>query len=128
MTDLSDTPTDVHGYYIASIRHTQKQHRYITFWRPENAGYCWPLSWAGEYTPEQVREQFAYYNSERDMAVPVDAVKRFALPPAPGDVDNDAGPVVPNNPAIWHALRAAQPTLAAIDAELSRRAKENDHE
>lgn len=124
MTDLSQTPTEVREYYIASSYHTQSHQHYITFWRPENAGYCWPLSWAGKYTAEQVRDQFTYYNSERSLAVPVDVVERFGLPPAPRHVDGDAGPVVPNNPAIWQALKAAQPTLAAIEAELSRRQKD----
>lgn len=36
-------------FVIVSTKHTIPRHKYITFWRPNRAGYCWPLSWAGHY-------------------------------------------------------------------------------
>lgn len=36
-------------YYKLSVKRTDKKDKYITFWRANNAGYCWWLEWAGEY-------------------------------------------------------------------------------
>jgi len=36
-------------YFIVSLRHTMKWHKYITLWRPDNKGYSWPLELSGRY-------------------------------------------------------------------------------
>lgn len=36
-------------YYVVSLKHTNKKDKYMTLWRPNNAGYCWPLELAGVY-------------------------------------------------------------------------------
>lgn len=94
-----------HLYYIASLKHTRRENDYITFWRPDNAGYAWPLSWAGKYTAEQVLAEQDYYNNGTcKIAVPCDLVDALGIPTAPGMVDNDAGPVVLNNRTNWRCL------------------------
>jgi hypothetical protein len=93
------------AYFIASVAHTQKADRYITFWRAENKGYAWPLPWSGKYSEEAVLNEMAYYNDGwHTIAVPVDVVERLATAPEKGTVDNDAGPVVLNTLANWDLL------------------------
>lgn len=85
--------------YILSLqgRDLEKRHRYLTFWRPDHRGYAYPLSWAGKYTPAEVREKPGYLsNGETTIAVPCELVDSMSEAPAPGLIDNNAGPVVPN--------------------------------
>lgn len=37
-------------YHIVSLKHTKSNDAYLTLWRPDAKGYCWPISMAGEYT------------------------------------------------------------------------------
>lgn len=46
-------------YYVISLKHTGPKDKYITLWRPDNAGYCWPLELAGQYDGYQEN----YHNS-----------------------------------------------------------------
>jgi hypothetical protein len=93
------------AYVIVSVAHTLKADLYITFWRPENKGYAWPLSWSGKYSEEEVLKNMEYYNDGwHTIAVPVDIAEKLALAPKKGMVDNDAGPVVLNTPANWDML------------------------
>lgn len=104
-------------FYIASVKHTHKAHDYITFWRPEDKGYAWPLSWSGKYNEEQVAEGRAWYhNGEDSIAVPVQVVEKLGVPPKPGMVDNDVGPVVLNTRDNWNTLIAGvlQPPSQAV--------------
>lgn len=95
-------------FFICSIVKTRREDRYITFWRPDDAGYAWPLSWAGEYSLERVNGNMAYYhNGERSVAVDRAAVEALAVDPAPGDVDGNAGPVVLNTPENWAKIMLA---------------------
>jgi hypothetical protein len=96
------------AYFIASVAHTQKADRYITFWRAENKGYAWPLSWSGKYSEEAVLQNMEYYNDGwHTIAVPADVVEKLAVGPGKGTVDNDAGPVVLNTPDNWDMLLQA---------------------
>lgn len=112
MTALPITPRlltekEAGGYCIASIRHTRREHRYITFWRPDDKGYAWPLPWAGRYSAERVLAELSYYNNgERSIAVRAEAAEALGEPPQSGDVDGDVGPVVRNTAANWKALLA----------------------
>jgi hypothetical protein len=92
-------------YFICSVKHTKRKDRYIVFWRPENAGYAFPLSWSGRYSEELVLSNFSYYNGgDSSIAIRCDVVERLAVPPAPRMIDNDAGPVVLNNHENWAVL------------------------
>jgi len=58
-------------YYIVSLKHTNRKDKYITLWRPKNAGYCWPLELAGVYDGYQ----HGYHNSGPTENVPVPAAE-----------------------------------------------------
>lgn len=88
-------------YYVVSVVHTQRENRYITVWRPDNAGYAWPLSWAGRYPQASILESLAYYHQGENVAVPCNLLDSIAVAPLPGTVDNDAGPVVLNTKSNW---------------------------
>ena len=91
--------------YIVSLKHTNREHAYITFWRPEDKGYAWPLSWAGKYDEQAVMAERDYYHRGDDtLAVPCLLVDALAVPPTKGTVDNDAGPVLLNNKTNWKCI------------------------
>ena len=93
--------------YIVSLKHTRREHAYITVWRPEDKGYAWPLSWAGKYSKADVMAQRDYYHRGDDtLAVPCKLLDALAVPPFKGTVDNDAGPVVFNNWKNWKFILA----------------------
>jgi hypothetical protein len=99
-------------YYIADMRPEWRGKPYITFWRPKDAGYAFPLPWSGRYAAETVIAGGSYYTLREGrslirFAVPVEAVERIATAPKPRDIDGDVGPVVANNGANRRALRAA---------------------
>jgi hypothetical protein len=95
-------------FYIVSVCHTPRRDPYITFWRPDNRGYAYPLSWAGKYPREIVAGHLGYYNDgHNNIAVRCDAIDPLAVAPEKGVIDNDAGPVVPNSLANWKTLLAA---------------------
>lgn len=106
-------------FYIADMRRGWRGNPYVTFWRPDNAGYAYPLSWAGRYSKETVVEGGDYY-TEREgrslqrFAVPVEVADKIATAPRPGMIDGDAGPVVINDETNRRKLRRAallpQPT------------------
>ena len=93
--------------YIINLSHTQRTDRYVTFWRPDEKGYAWPLSWAGKYPEEFVRKGMHYLNSESNMPVPCSIVDALAVAPVPGTIDGDAGPVVLSNRDNWLKLISA---------------------
>lgn len=89
-------------YYVVSLKWTRRDDAYISFWRPANAGYAYPLSWAGKYEEARVSEHPEYYHNGFDtIAVPCSIVDALAIQPKQGMIDNDAGPVVPNTEASW---------------------------
>jgi hypothetical protein len=88
-------------YYVVSVKHTQREQPYITVWRPENAGYAWPLSWAGRYPQSEIAASLDYYHGGDSVAIPCRLLDDMAVPTPPGTVDNDAGPVVLNSKANW---------------------------
>lgn len=93
--------------YVVSLKWTKRDTPYITVWRPNDSGYAWPLSWAGKYSEDVVRSNAKYYHRGDDtLAVPCEVLDALGVPPTPGTVDNNAGPVVLNNRENWTAILA----------------------
>lgn len=97
---------------ICDLRPEWRGKPFITFWRPDDAGYAWPLSWAGDYRPEQVANGGSYYTKFKGrslirFAVPRAMAESIAIAPPPGKIDSDAGPVVLNTPYHRRKLRNA---------------------
>jgi len=103
-------------YYIVDVRADFRGNPFITVWRPNNAGYAYPLSWAGHYDRAIVDEQPNYYHQLRygtkraleRFPVLCSVAHRFATEPPRGMIDGDAGPVLRNTPQIRAALRKAR--------------------
>lgn len=67
-------------FYILSLKHTQRAHRVLTWWRPKNADYCFRLELAGRYTAGQVAAEPDYYdNGHSTRAVPCEVVEALAI-------------------------------------------------
>jgi hypothetical protein len=62
-------------YYIVSLKHTSKKDKYLTLWRPDNKGYCWPMSLAGVYEDYEP----GYHNDEGNTPVPPGALWKFII-------------------------------------------------
>lgn len=97
-------------FVICDLRPEWRWKPYVTFWRPDDAGYAYPLIWAGNYTEEAVVAGGRYYTASENgklvrFAVPRSAVEAFAVPPNPKEIDGDAGPVVPNTAAFRKKLQ-----------------------
>lgn len=113
-------------YFIVSLKHLQREHLYVTLWRDKNAGYAWPLSWAGRYSKEDVLRKLHYYNSGPNVAVPCSVIEALAVEPIKGYIDGDAGPVVPSNRTTWKKILAsviAEPTLEMVPVYPGARGK-----
>lgn len=108
-------------FYIVNLSHAKPGDRYISLWRPECKGYAWPLPWAGRYPEAVVRENLGYYNNGENLAVPCELIESMAVAPAPGEVDGDAGPVVPATRENWKLLLAAAIEPPAYPQRLHRR-------
>lgn len=99
-------------YYICDLRSVWLYKPYVSFWRPDDAGYCYPLSWAGKYRMERIASQ-RYYYWERNtkswlrFPIPCEAVDQIAVAPKPKTIDGDAGPVVWMNKNTRATLRAS---------------------
>ena len=101
-------------YYIVDLRDEWRRQKYITFWRPNNSNYAWPLSWAGKYEKSVVDEHGSYYcdtngrKSLQRFPVLCAVVDAMALTdPDKGDIDGNAGPVLRNSEKVRRKLRAA---------------------
>jgi hypothetical protein len=102
MTDL---------FYICDMRREWLHKPYITFWRPDDAGYAYPLSWAGKYNIDRIAANARYYwikNTRALVRFPIlcRVANHYGEPPAPGMVDGDVGPVIPNTRQLRATLRA----------------------
>lgn len=101
-------------YYIASLKHTIREHEHITFWGPEWRGYV--LIIKDGHTGEYAEAEAKRLNDGFDcIAVPAEAVKAL-LSPEPyyrrsnGEAHrfyDTPGPVVDNTRANWNRLIAA---------------------
>lgn len=101
------------AYYIVDVRREFSRNRYITLWRPNNAGYSYPLPWSGRFTLTEVEAHGSYYYSRRygskrvldRYPVPCEIVDQLGASPRPGDIDDNCGPVVFNTKANRDVLR-----------------------
>ena len=95
------------AYFVVDLRAEFRRNPYITLWRPDDAGYCYPLPWAGRYSKTKIDAGGGYYSASwadkrgrrRFLRFPVlthDA-EALAVPPARGIIDGNAGPALRNN-------------------------------
>jgi hypothetical protein len=95
-------------YYIASIKHTGKEHEHIAWWGRDHRGYT-PVvgEYIGAYTIEDARKLNDGYDC---IAVPVESVLRclspepYFRPQNPARFYDQRGPVVENSRARWKEL------------------------
>lgn len=111
-------------FYIVDLRPEWNKNPYVSFWRPDDAGYCYPLPWAGKYTAERVAERHSYYTHKEWTSTkgPGRLFTRFPIrcadveaivaemggPPdtkGRGRVDGNTGPVLRMSGAMRNALR-----------------------
>ncbi len=87
-------------YYIISLKHTHKIDKFITLWRPRNAGYCYSQDNAGIY--EKIQE--GYHNQEFDsMPVLVEELDQLFVKSII-DSNGTFKKCVPNCAAVWEVL------------------------
>jgi hypothetical protein len=122
-------------YYIVDVREAWRRKPYVTVWRPKDAGYAFPLPWAGKYTREQIEAHPNYYYTLRygstrileRYPVACEVVGQLGIAPARGVIDGDIGPVIPNSAQVRKVLRRhryvpralATPPSPALNEELS---------
>jgi hypothetical protein len=76
-------------YYVVSLKHTGKKDKFITLWRPDNKGYCWPISIAGTYNGFE----FGYHLSDGNKPV----------------VDSEGRECIKNSRAVVSFIKEYQP-------------------
>jgi hypothetical protein len=122
---MADNPTGP-AFYIVDLRPEWRRLPYVTLWRPDDAGYCYSIPWAGKYTLDRVRQAGAYYvkrlkpgdryfdkrpvsrSTWYRFPVRCAAANKMAQPePAPGIIDGDVGPVLPNTAEMRRKLLRA---------------------
>lgn len=102
-------------YCIISLKHTMPAHRYVTLWRPERAGYCWSLAWAGTYDQAGV-VQAIDHDEEESFAVPRDLVVAIATKPRPGNTGVDDSIAVRRTAKNIQILKAARVSFRSAEA------------
>lgn len=113
-------------FYIVDLRPEWRRDPYVTLWRPDDCGYCYSIPWAGRYTLDRINDACSYYIKR---IKPGDCYfdkrparrttwYRFPVPcawadkvaqrePAPGIIDGDVGPVLPNTAELRRKLLRA---------------------
>lgn len=86
-------------HYIISLTHTNKGDKFITLWRPNNAGYCYAKEMAGLYeTPEQ-----GYHDSDTNMPIQKTTAEGLFLY-LPYEKGNQSWFMIPNCKPVWDLL------------------------
>jgi hypothetical protein len=108
-------------FLICDLRPDWNWRPYVTFWRPNNANYAYPLAWAGDYTEADVMAAGHYHTTfEGDLLIrfPVlrSLIEAIAIDPKPGVIDGNVGPVIRNTIPLRRKLReiAYAPALDAV--------------
>ena len=111
---------DLDEFYIVDLRPEWNKNPYVTFWRPNDAGYCYPLPWAGRYTAARVIEGGEYYTDKAwtsskgpgrfytRFAVRCADVEAMGVEPdtqGRGRIDGNTGPVLRMSGAMRNRLR-----------------------
>lgn len=84
-------------YYIISLKHTHKEDKYITLWRPDNSGYCYAQDQSGKY--EEIID--GYHNGEGDsLPIEVEKLDGFFIN---SDIvsKNQVKRCIPNCKQVW---------------------------
>ena len=83
--------------YIVSLTHTMRHEKYITLWRPNNAGYCYSKEMAGFYE----NPEYGYHDNDDNMPISEDeANKLFQELPYDGVLKM----MIPNTKESWAKL------------------------
>ena len=94
-------------FYVISVMHTIRQHRYITLWGPDDKGYYFRTLRSGRYPEERVRARLTYYNGGSNIAVPCDVIDPMTVMTTPADCfDGPDGSALLNTRANWKILIA----------------------
>lgn len=89
-------------FAIVSIKHTERDHKWITLWRPKCANYAWPLEWSGQYSAADVEESPFYFNGgDLTVACRWDVLEHLAVET---EIDGAKVRCVPNTRASWQAI------------------------
>ncbi|OFX56305.1 MAG: hypothetical protein A2066_12950 [Bacteroidetes bacterium GWB2_41_8] len=84
-------------YHIISLAHTNKTDKFITLWRPNNAGYCYSKPMAGIYEkPEK-----GYHDSDSNMPITVDQADKLFIE---AKYDGELRMMIPNCKQVWDVL------------------------
>ncbi|GLS44472.1 hypothetical protein [Methylobacterium brachythecii] len=108
-------------YFVVDLRREWTKNPYITLWRPDSAGYAYPLPWAGRYTESEIIKSGSYHTCRRYLeklrdhvgvgerfAVRCEDIEALATDPDTegcGRIDGNTGPVVRNSGAMRLKLR-----------------------
>lgn len=97
-------------FLICDLRPEWNWRPYVSFWRPKNANYAYPLVWAGDYTEDEVMAAGRYYTTVEDgklIRFPIlrSVVEPMAIAPDRGHIDGDTGPVIRNDARTRAKLR-----------------------
>lgn len=118
MIDSENSPGP---FLICDLRTEWNWRPYVTFWRPNNANYAYPLVWAGDYTEADVMQGGSYYTTVESGSLircPIlrSLVEPMARAPEPGQIDGDTGPVIRNDSRTRAKLRklAYEPAILAF--------------
>lgn len=108
---MSENENTTGPFLICDLRPEWNRRPYVSFWRPKNANYAYPLVWAGDYTEAEVMAGGSYYTTFEDgklIRFPIlrSLVEPLAVPPAPGRIDGDTGPVIVNTIGMQEKLRS----------------------
>lgn len=79
------------------MKHTNKKDCFITFWKPNSAGYCYSLNLAGVYeNPEK-----GYHDNEDNMSIESEIIERMGSTIL---YDGELKTMVPNNKYVLDEL------------------------
>lgn len=108
MADISCEATAEKHFYVISVNHTRREDRYVLLWRPDDKGYTFRTSTAGQYREVLVRAYLGYYNTGcAAIAVPCEVVDPLTVMTTPRDqFDGPDGPALLNTRANWKLLIA----------------------
>ena len=101
-----DREMNMSDFYVIAVCHTNRDHEYITLWRPDNCGYTPVLPRAGKYEQERVLSLLDYYHMGDHIAVKVDAIDVLAEEIPAGYFDY-AGPGIRNTKENWSKITKA---------------------